>query len=575
MDPRRATGRSIAVDWLRAIALIALVGFRPGAAFATDWAGPGCPAGGFTVAGSPWNLTGPVTIAAGSSCTVAPGVTISGPYPYGGDLRVQAGGTLMAEGTSILLRDVRFENIYLSFEPGSAGELRHGTLTGPYYDYRPTVGITEATVTVEECTLEQTLWAIGVGGSSGLPPAVVVRGNQISTIFGYGIDVSGTAQAAIDGNTITGAVDGITVHDTAQPTVMGNTLTAEQGIRVYDLAQPTVTGNTLTVSGRGLWYAGAAGGTASGNVIGFSSDGSGRQGILVEGDAAPSIVGNILFEDPAQTDTGIWLEVNPGNPVQVTNNTICVSGSDTEIYLAPGFTPAPGQISGNSTTCVNTPTPTATGTNTATGTVTITRTVTNTATVTPTGPTPTEPPATVTPTWPSVPPGEALVRIGTASGRPGDTVTFGVTLFGSETVAGTQNDIIFDPDTPVLSNASGRPDCTVNPAIGKDETSFSFEPAGCLAGACTGVRVLVLDLSNVDPIPAGALLYTCRASIAPTTVENHYLACRNAGASDPDGGALEAVCEDGAILVEGAPPLSTRTPTDTPTATGTKRRLGR
>ena len=202
--------------------------------------------------------------------------------------------------------------------------------------------------------------------------------------------------------------------------------------------------------------------------------------------------------------------------------------------------------------------------------MTITRTVTNTATVTPTGPTPTEPPATVTPTWPSVPPGEALVRIGTASGKPGDTVTFGVTLFGSETVAGTQNDIIFDPDTPVLSNASGRPDCTVNPAIGKNATSFSFGPAGCLAGACTSVRVLVLDLSNVDPIPAGALLYTCRASIAPTAVENHYLACRNAGASDPDGGALEAVCEDGAILVEGAPPLSTRTPTDTPTATATE-----
>ena len=45
-------------------------------------------------------------------------------------------------------------------------------------------------------------------------------------------------------------------------------------------------------------------------------------------------------------------------------------------------------------------------------------------------------------------------------------------------IAGTQNDIGFDPQqVAVVAKPNGKPDCSPNPAIGKEGTAFSFQPS--------------------------------------------------------------------------------------------------
>src|SRR5260221_13713494 len=77
--------------------------------------------------------------------------------------------------------------------------------------------------------------------------------------------------------------------------------------------------------------------------------------------------------------------------------------------------------------------------------------------------------------------------VGTASGDAGTQVTVTVSLVAEGAmVAGTQNDITFDADTPVAAKANKKPDCAVNSALKtptgedttKSATSFAFRPNG-------------------------------------------------------------------------------------------------
>jgi len=178
---------------------------------------------------------------------------------------------------------------------------------------------------------------------------------------------------------------------------------------------------------------------------------------------------------------------------------------------------------------------------------------------------------TITVAQPSV----ATIVIGSAAGAQGDFVPVDVSLQTGVEVAGTQNDINFMPQAAIAAGSNGKPMCSVNPDIDKGGTSFAFQPPGCTVGtSCTAVRALVLALDNVNPIPNGAVLYTCTIAIAEDAADGSYpLTCSNAGASDPDGGALATNCVDGAVDV-GVQPTATNTATPsntpvsvTPTAT--------
>jgi hypothetical protein len=118
-------------------------------------------------------------------------------------------------------------------------------------------------------------------------------------------------------------------------------------------------------------------------------------------------------------------------------------------------------------------------------------------------------------------------------------------------VAGTQNDIGFDPQTAIAGTAEATPDCTVDSAIDKNGTTFQFLPNDCTPAVdCTGVRAFVLSLDNVDPIPDGAALYECAVQVdADAEPGTHVLRNRNAAAADAAGADLATAAHDGAVTV--------------------------
>ncbi|MCX8072231.1 MAG: hypothetical protein N3C12_07260 [Candidatus Binatia bacterium] len=138
---------------------------------------------------------------------------------------------------------------------------------------------------------------------------------------------------------------------------------------------------------------------------------------------------------------------------------------------------------------------------------------------------------------------------------------------GGRLIAGTQNDISFDVSVRVKAGPDGLPACRPNADIGKELTLFAFLPPGCSGTACTGMRALVASQSNVDPIPDGAVLYTCDI----TATGSGTLALSRARASDPSGLSIASFTafEGRACLLEDAILLRTPTPTRTPSATRT------
>jgi hypothetical protein len=165
---------------------------------------------------------------------------------------------------------------------------------------------------------------------------------------------------------------------------------------------------------------------------------------------------------------------------------------------------------------------------------------------------------TRTPTPTATPPPPAIV-VQDYFASAGEQLTIDVGLAtwnGPALVAGTQNDVVFDPiNAPIRANADGRPDCAVNPNINKTGTAFAFQPSGCHGTDCAAVRAIVLSFSNSDPIPSGPL-YTCQVAIAPQAAAAAYpLDITNVILSDPSGDALpDAYGVGGAIYVVGPTP---------------------
>jgi hypothetical protein len=166
-------------------------------------------------------------------------------------------------------------------------------------------------------------------------------------------------------------------------------------------------------------------------------------------------------------------------------------------------------------------------------------------------------------------PAPVVIEIGNAAGPVDGNASVDVSLSADAgvEVAGTQNDIGFDPNAAIRAGDNGRPLCDDNPEISKEGSAFSFQPPQCTVGTtCTAIRALILSLSNVDPIPSGSRLYSC--DIATGDEGTFPLTCSGPGSSDPDGVALDTDCTDGEVVVGGEPPI-TETPTTGPTLTPT------
>jgi hypothetical protein len=226
--------------------------------------------------------------------------------------------------------------------------------------------------------------------------------------------------------------------------------------------------------------------------------------------------------------------------------------------------------------------------------------------------------------------GAAEIRVAKVDVAPGSPAVINIVLATSqgEQVAGTQNDITFDPAIVSASAASvcrvnaavsdaapatcdddptpAECDCKKDPQVGPckqlnraldDVCSISGEvcggtnpPCGAEDGTCTRKRFrgLILALSNTNPInnpevEGEIVLYTCTFQVATDAVLDSRvpLECSNEGGSDADGKACGAEgaacnalgCTDGEVHVASEPtatPTATATippPTNTPTNT--------
>jgi hypothetical protein len=177
-------------------------------------------------------------------------------------------------------------------------------------------------------------------------------------------------------------------------------------------------------------------------------------------------------------------------------------------------------------------------------------------------------------------PAGAWLELSSPTGAPGERVSLEVTLHtGGMAVAGVQTDIGLDPYTPAVARALGAgPECTVNPSIRKNATSFSFQSPSCFAGgSCTALRALVFALDNVDPITDGSLLFTCTVLVADDAPASTYpVTTSKRIAADPLGHPIQELDALGGqivvALLPGVTPKATRTPTPTPTSTPTRTR---
>ena len=139
-------------------------------------------------------------------------------------------------------------------------------------------------------------------------------------------------------------------------------------------------------------------------------------------------------------------------------------------------------------------------------------------------------------------PPPVVLRISSASGAPGQPVSFSVTVDTAGSLIDlTQNQITFDPSAQIASTASGEPDCT-----GPGATAFL--PPGCVPGQdCQAIR----GTFATERIPNGAVAYTCNVDIsANATVGSRFaLHCSGAIFVDENIEQFPADCEDGEIVV--------------------------
>jgi CSLREA domain-containing protein len=232
----------------------------------------------------------------------------------------------------------------------------------------------------------------------------------------------------------------------------------------------------------------------------------------------------------------------------------------------PTVTPTNTPVTPTPTGTLPSPTPSTTPTPTSTSTTVPSATPTLSATPTATAVLPTiTPTATPVPATPTSTPEPVEVVIGSATGMPGERVTFDVTLrTGPVLVGSVQHDVGYDSlNLRIATLPGGGPVCELNPQLGKASV-FLLRPPQCEGEACDTLFAAVFSVQPpITAIPDGSVLYICEMEISPTAAAGAYaLAGSRIVASDLEGFAIERVVGiDGTILVQEAPtPVPTATP---------------
>jgi hypothetical protein len=122
---------------------------------------------------------------------------------------------------------------------------------------------------------------------------------------------------------------------------------------------------------------------------------------------------------------------------------------------------------------------------------------------------------------------------------------------GGGSVAAASSDIAYDStQVNVKLRANGKPDCSINPAIGPDSAAskslLASQPS--LAGDAKVLRVGVIGTDNAHPIPDGVLL-TCSFTIAAGATPGAKVLNNTPAASDARAQALTVQGANGSIVV--------------------------
>jgi hypothetical protein len=150
--------------------------------------------------------------------------------------------------------------------------------------------------------------------------------------------------------------------------------------------------------------------------------------------------------------------------------------------------------------------------------------------------------------------GAVDIAVGTAVGRPGATVGFSTTFVftGPFQIVSIRQCIDTNPDVP-FARLGDDPDCNVNPALQKPNSTFTFEPDGCDPEVdCAFMCADIQGPAGSPVIPLGAALFSCRIAIPSDTPTGEYaLACQEPGSATTfQGGTTQVDCEPGSVIVE-------------------------
>jgi len=150
--------------------------------------------------------------------------------------------------------------------------------------------------------------------------------------------------------------------------------------------------------------------------------------------------------------------------------------------------------------------------------------------------------------------------------EPGERVSVAVRLAidAGEPAATVGNDLALDPRfLRVAVLPDGAADCAVEPDVPHFLSAFFLQPPECdpAAGACTGVRALVVLFALDRPPLEPRVLYRCNVEVdAGTPPEEYPLANTRASYSTAEGDEGPVAAIDGAVVV-GRDRIPTRTPT--------------
>jgi parallel beta-helix repeat protein len=312
-----------------------------------------------------YRMNGSVTVAAGATLTVGPGVVMK--FAPGTGLTINGGGELVAVGTAgapIVFtslrddsvggdlngdgaatspapddwRDIRFNfrsnsastvSVLQFVEVRYAGSANVGSVFADATDVRildsiirdggdDGIEISRASVRVERTTIIDNAAAGIVAYSQGSGPGMSLIDNTI-TGNDYGIYISGTTTiAAIAGNTITGNTQyGLYFTGTfAAPVIVGNTITGNgRGIRVpIEVMPDTADGNVLLPNGVNLIE--ITGGTLTSNLT---------LGVLQSG---ADVLDRYRMDGSVTVAAGATLTIEPGVLMKFAPNTgLIVNGN--------------------------------------------------------------------------------------------------------------------------------------------------------------------------------------------------------------------------------------------------------